>query len=138
MKESKAPVVSAITRAQAALEEALDTLDNLVSNAVKYSQPAKQVWVEVRNESSWAVCSVKDEGPGLSQEDQLKLFHRGERRTPKPTGGEASSGYGLAVAQELVEKMDGEIRCESTLGQGSWFSFRLPSYREDVPGTETA
>ncbi|MEO8325600.1 MAG: HAMP domain-containing sensor histidine kinase [Nitrospirota bacterium] len=110
-------------------------LDNLFSNAVKYSSPGKRIWVEVVPQQDWVVCRVRDEGPGLSQEDQAKLFQRGIRLTPRPTGGEPSTGYGLAVAKELIEKVGGEIWCESMLGQGSCFSFRLPQYQEVVHGT---
>jgi signal transduction histidine kinase len=110
-------------------------LDNLFSNAVKYSPPGKRIWVEVAAQQEWVVCRVRDEGPGLSQEDQAKLFQRGTTLTPKPTGGEPSTGYGLAVAKELIEKVGGEIWCESVLGQGSCFFFRLPQYQEPVPGS---
>ncbi|MBI3410230.1 MAG: HAMP domain-containing histidine kinase [Planctomycetes bacterium] len=109
-------------------------LDNLLSNAVKYSQPRKQIWVQVRGEKGWAVCSVRDEGPGLSQDDQAKLFQRGTRLTPKPTASESSTGYGLAVAKDLMEKLGGQIWCESVLGQGSCFSFRLPAFQEPAQG----
>lgn len=111
-------------------------LDNLVSNAVKYSQPEKQIDVTVRGEPGWAICGVRDEGPGLSPEDQAKLFQKGVRLTPTPTGGEPATGYGLAVAKELIERLGGAIWCESTLGQGSCFSFRLPAYQEPTPGSE--
>jgi signal transduction histidine kinase len=111
-------------------------LDNLLSNAVKYSQPGKQIWVHVRGEPGWTVCGVRDEGPGLSQEDQAKLFQKGVRLTPRPTGDEASAGYGLAVARELIEKMAGEIGCESVLGQKSCFFFRLPTYQEPTAGSK--
>jgi signal transduction histidine kinase len=107
-------------------------LDNLLSNAVKYSQPETQIGVQVRGEPGFAICSVQDEGPGLSLEDQAKLFQRGVRLTPIPTGGETSTGYGLAVARDLIEKLDGKIWCESVLGQGSCFSFRLPAYCFEV------
>jgi signal transduction histidine kinase len=108
-------------------------LDNLVSNAVKYSDPGKQITVQMRGETRWAVCAVRDEGPGLSAADQARLFQRGVRLTPKPTGGESSTGFGLAVAKELVDKMGGEIWCESVLGQGCCFSFRLPAHQEPKP-----
>jgi two-component system, sensor histidine kinase and response regulator len=112
-------------------------LDNLVSNAVKYSPPGKQVSVRVRGEADWAVCDVLDEGPGLSQEDQAKLFQRGVRLTPRPTGGEPSTGYGLAVARDLIGRLGGAIWCESAPGQGACFSFRLPAYREPpAPGSQ--
>ena len=103
-------------------------LDNLLSNAIKYSQPGKQIWIEVRGEKGWAVCGVRDEGPGLSEEDQAKLFGKGVRLTPRPSGGEGSTGYGLAVAKELVEKLGGNIWCETVLGEGCCFRFRLPAY----------
>ncbi|MCA9419870.1 MAG: HAMP domain-containing histidine kinase, partial [Nitrospira sp.] len=111
-------------------------LDNLFSNAVKYSSPGKRVWVQIVAQEDWIVCRVRDEGPGLSLEDQAKLFQRGVQLTPRPTGGEPSTGYGLAVAKELIEKVGGEIWCESVVGQGACFSFRLPQYRESVHGSE--
>ena len=111
-------------------------LDNLFSNAVKYSPPGKRIWVEVVAQQNGVVCSVRDEGPGLSQEDQGKLFQRGITLTPKPTGGEPSAGYGLAVAKQLIEKVGDRIWCESVLGQGACFSFRLPRFQEHVHGSE--
>jgi signal transduction histidine kinase len=108
-------------------------LDNLLSNAIKYSQPTKNVWVSIRSEKGGTVCSVRDEGPGLSQEDHAKLFQRGVRLAPRPTGDEYSRGYGLAVAKEMVEKLGGQIWCDSVLGQGSCFSFRLPPAPVPLP-----
>ena len=109
-------------------------LDNLLSNAVKYSESGKRIWVRLRDERGWVVCEVLDEGPGLSQKDQAKLFQKGVTLTPKPTAGEPTMGYGLAVAKELVDKLGGQIWCESTLGQGASFSVRLPAY-EGQTGT---
>jgi two-component system, sensor histidine kinase LadS len=109
-------------------------LDNLMSNAIKYSPPGKEVRVQVRGEEGWGVCEVRDEGPGLSPADQARLFQRGVRLTPLPTGGEPSTGYGLAVAKELVERLGGTIWCDSVLGQGCCFAFRLPAYQEPAPG----
>ncbi|HVN80380.1 MAG TPA: HAMP domain-containing sensor histidine kinase [Terriglobia bacterium] len=101
-------------------------LDNFMSNAVKYSPPNKKILVRVTVESQHVVCGVQDEGPGLSREDQARLFQKGARLGAVPTGGEPSTGYGLAVAKELVDKLGGEIWCESELGQGARFCFRLP------------
>jgi signal transduction histidine kinase len=111
-------------------------LDNLLSNAVKYSHPGQNVSVQVRGEKGWAVCGVRDDGPGLSKEDQARLFQKGMRLTPTPTGGEVSTGFGLAVAKELIDKLGGQIWCESVLGRGCCFWFRLPAYRESVPALE--
>jgi signal transduction histidine kinase len=113
-------------------------LDNLLSNVVKYSAPQKRIWVRVTEEPAHLVCTVQDEGPGLSVEDQARLFRRGVRLSAVPTGGEPSTGYGLAVAKELIDKLNGEIRCESRLGQGAAFSFRLPLYSEEQHGRAEA
>jgi signal transduction histidine kinase len=109
-------------------------LDNLLSNAVKFSSPQQRIWVRVTAEPAHLVCTVQDEGPGLSVEEQTRLFQRGVRLSPVPTGGEPSSGYGLAVAKELIEKLNGEIWCESRPEQGASFSFRLPMYTEEQHG----
>jgi signal transduction histidine kinase len=101
-------------------------LDNLLSNAIKYSPPGKRIWTQVRRDQDSVVCGVQDEGPGLSQEEQARLFQRGVRLSPVPTGGEPSTGYGLAVAKELSERLRGAIWCVSTPGQGACFLFRLP------------
>jgi two-component system sensor histidine kinase/response regulator len=106
-------------------------LDNLLSNAVKFSAPQKRVWVRVTAEPAHLVCTVQDEGPGLSVEEQSRLFQRGVRLNNAPTGGEPSTGYGLAVAKELIGKLDGELWCASQSGQGAAFSFRLPKCVEE-------
>jgi signal transduction histidine kinase len=108
--------------------------DNLLSNAIKYSKPGTQVWIGLRVEQESVLCEVRDEGPGLNQADQARLFQRGARLTPQPTAGEMSTGYGLAVAKELVEKLGGEIWCESVLGRGASFFVRLPVHRESEHG----
>lgn len=108
-------------------------LDNLISNAVKYSPPGKRVWVQVCNEPGHAVCTVKDEGPGLTIEDQGRLFQKGVRLSATPTGGESSSGFGLFIAKRLVERMGGSLWVETAPGQGCQFSFRLPASKEESP-----
>ncbi|HSB70970.1 MAG TPA: HAMP domain-containing sensor histidine kinase [Candidatus Methylomirabilis sp.] len=102
-------------------------LDNLLSNAVKYSPPGKCIRVIVTEGPDHLVCQVQDEGPGLSEEDQAQLYRRGVRLSPQPTGGEASSGFGLAIAKDLIEELGGKLSCESFLGQGTRFSFSLPT-----------
>ena len=102
-------------------------LDNLLSNAVKYSSPGASVRVAVTDQGGFLTCSVQDEGPGLSVADQEKLYRRGVRLSSVPTGGEASSGFGLAIAKELVDKLGGKLWCESQPGKGACFSFSLPT-----------
>jgi signal transduction histidine kinase len=112
-------------------------LDNLFSNAVKYSPRDKQVYVTVRAEPGGLVCGVRDEGPGLSAEDRSKLFQKGVRLGSIPTGGEVSTGYGLAVAKEFITLQGGEIWCESEPGRGATFSIRLPAYQAALHGTSS-
>lgn len=101
-------------------------LDNLLSNAVKYSPKGKRIWVRVRGERGGVVCSVQDEGPGLSREEQSRLFQPGVRLGPVPSAGEPSVGYGLALAKKFTETLGGEISCASTKGEGATFAFWLP------------
>jgi signal transduction histidine kinase len=82
--------------------------------------------VQVNAERGGVACRVRDEGPGLSAEEQTRLFLPGVRLGPVPSAGEASSGYGLAIAKRFVNQLGGEVRCESTQGQGATFSFWLP------------
>ena len=101
-------------------------LDNLLSNAVKYSPRDGRIWVDVRVARAGVVCSVRDEGPGLTSEEQTRLFLPGVRLGPIPSGGEPSSGYGLAIARRFADRLGGELTCVSSPGQGSTFSFWLP------------
>ena len=105
----------------------LQVLENLLSNAIKYSPRENRIWVKTYMEYGKAIVEVRDEGPGLSQEDQSKLFMRFARLTPEPTGGEHSSGLGLSIVKRLVESMGGEVWFRSTLGVGSTFgaTFKL-------------
>lgn len=101
-------------------------MDNLLSNAVKYSYHGKEIHVSVSREPETVRCSVQDSGPGLSTDDQVKLFQKGVTLSSVPTGNESSTGYGLAVAKELIDLLSGSIWCESQPGQGACFSFNLP------------
>lgn len=105
-------------------------LDNLLSNAVKYSPIGESINVKVGTRNGHAICSVQDEGPGIGPDDQVRIFQRGVRLGVSPTGGESSSGYGLAVAKELIEQLGGTIWVDSVEGQGACFSFRLPTFKE--------
>jgi signal transduction histidine kinase len=102
-------------------------LDNLLSNAIKFSQPGKRIDVTMWRQGTELICSVCDEGPGLSRKDLARVFQRGVVLGPKPTGGEPSSGYGLATARGLVKKLGGRIWCESVEGKGTCFMFSLPA-----------
>lgn len=108
-------------------------LDNLLSNAIKYSPPGKCIFVTVSAGTLEVVCSVRDEGPGISPKDQARLFQRGVRLSAKPTGGEPSTGYGLAVAKELIDNLGGKMWCASEPGHGASFSFSVPVHLPQDP-----
>lgn len=105
-------------------------LDNILSNAIKYSDYGKKIWLNVIEEDSFFIFSIKDEGPGISADEQAKLFQKGVPLSHTPTGGESSTGYGLAIAKELVNKLGGEIWCESEPDKGACFFFSLPIMEE--------
>lgn len=110
---------------------ALDqVLDNLVSNAVKFSPPGRRVFLSVRSASRHAECMVRDEGHGFSAEDKARMFRRYVRLSARPTGGEPSTGLGLSIVRKLVLGMKGELLCESTPGKGAAFTVRLPQASE--------
>jgi len=105
----------------------VQVLENLVSNAMKYSPPGKNIFVRLKRDAGPARCEVQDEGPGLSAEDQKKLFGKFARLSAKPTGGEHSTGLGLSIVKKMVEAMSGKVWCESELGRGAMFIVEFPA-----------
>ena len=105
----------------------VQVLENLVSNAVKYSPPGKEIFVRLKQHPQGARVEVQDQGPGLSAEDQKKLFGKFARLSAKPTGGEHSTGLGLSIVKKMVEAMSGRVWCESQLGQGATFIVEFPA-----------
>ncbi|MDP9097811.1 MAG: HAMP domain-containing histidine kinase [Verrucomicrobiota bacterium] len=103
-------------------------LDNLVSNAVKYSPFKTTVRVQSASENGEVMIAVRDEGPGLSDEDKTKLFGKFTRLSARPTGGESSTGLGLSIVKRLAEAMSGSVECRSVLGSGATFILRLPAW----------
>ncbi len=103
----------------------MQVLDNLVSNAVKYSPPGKNVWVRCWAQERTVRFEVRDEGPGLTEEDRKRLFQNFARLSAKPTAGEHSTGLGLAIVKRLVEQMNGRVWCESEPGKGAAFLVEL-------------
>jgi signal transduction histidine kinase len=100
-------------------------LDNLVSNAIKFSPIGKNVKLNIKNNGDKVLTEIVDEGPGLTEEDQEKLFMEYAILSAKPTGGESSTGLGLAIVKNYMEKMGGTIWCESKFGQGAAFTIEL-------------
>ena len=104
-------------------------LDNLISNAIKFSPPGKEIRLTVCAPGArYVECQIQDEGPGFSEEDRRRMFRRYSRLSARPTGGEPSTGLGLSIVRKLVLAMQGELACESMPGSGATFAFRLPRF----------
>jgi signal transduction histidine kinase len=108
-------------------------IENLISNAIKYTPVGSDVMVAVRHDRNGdeVEIDVRDTGPGLCEEDQQKLFENFSKLTPRPTGGEANSGLGPWITRRLATAMVGTVICESELGKGSSFRLRLPNFTAD-------
>ncbi len=104
-------------------------VDNLVYNAIKYSPLHSWISVATRETSRGVVFEVVDEGPGLSEEDQAKLFRKFQRLTPQPTAEEGANGLGLWIVDRLARNMGGSTFCRSELGRCSTFGVELSRWR---------
>jgi signal transduction histidine kinase len=108
-----------------------EAIDNLISNAIKYSPIGGAIAVDVTCDGDRAVVSVSDEGAGLSPEDLDRLFGRFQRLSAKPTGGESSTGLGLSIVKRIVDMHGGEVTADSPgPGRGATFTIILPATAE--------
>ena len=103
-----------------------EVLDNLVSNALKFSPPGSTITLRLEAGPEEVVASVEDQGPGLTEEDKARLFGRFARLSAQPTGGEKSTGLGLSIAKHMIEATGGRIWVDSRPGEGASFRIALP------------
>lgn len=101
-------------------------LDNLLSNALKFSPRDKTIRISITTDETHAFCSIADEGPGFSLEDQSKMFRRYGRLSARPTGEEPSTGLGLSIVKKMMDAMGGQLLHESLPGQGAKLTIALP------------
>ncbi|HRK59852.1 MAG TPA: HAMP domain-containing sensor histidine kinase [Candidatus Kapabacteria bacterium] len=101
-------------------------VDNLVSNALKYSHLGAEIIVTLQRSQDKCRFEVIDQGPGISPEEMKKLFKKFQKLSARPTGDEHSSGLGLASTKKFVELHNGTIWCESVIGRGSTFIVEIP------------
>jgi len=113
----------------------MQVLNNLLSNAQRYTPAGGQIVVSARQAGSAVQFRVQDTGPGLSEEDRTLVFerlHRGDKARHRSDGG---SGLGLSIARALVERHGGRMWAESAPGQGATFIFELPALTgQEHPG----
>ncbi|WP_240772814.1 hybrid sensor histidine kinase/response regulator [Phragmitibacter flavus] len=119
---SSEPVV-----AQADAEAVTRVLDNLVSNALKFTPSGGTLTLATANgPGRWVQFSVIDDGPGFTASDEEKMFRRYARLSARPTGGEPSTGLGLSIVKRLLEGMKGIISLNKSVERGSCFVIKLP------------
>jgi signal transduction histidine kinase len=101
-------------------------LDNLVSNAIKYSPNGGKVLVSLEQQGDELACSVSDSGMGMSDEDQAKVFTKFFRSSSVRESTIPGVGLGLSISKDIVEAHGGTILVQSQAGKGTTFTFRLP------------
>lgn len=102
-------------------------LDNLVSNALKFTPAGGVLWLSAVDEPGpWVQMVVRDDGPGFSVADEEKMFRRYARLSARPTGGEPSTGLGLSIVKRLIEGMRGMVSLNKEVERGSCFVIKLP------------
>jgi signal transduction histidine kinase len=101
-------------------------LQNLVSNAIKYSPPDSRVSIGAMQTARTGRVMVMDRGPGIREEDQARLFQRFAKGGNEPTQGETSTGLGLAMAKQQARAMGGNLWYDAREGGGSIFTLELP------------
>lgn len=104
-------------------------LDNLFSNAVKFSNRGKAITFSCRAGGGKVHFRVADHGQGIPLEEQSLLFKEFGKTSVRPTEGESSTGLGLAIAKEILQRHGGDIKVTSTPGQGSTFEFWIPEFQ---------
>jgi signal transduction histidine kinase len=104
-----------------------EAIDNVLSNAIKYSPIGGRIEVAIDASGQSAVIRISDEGPGLSPEDIARLFGRFQRLSARPTGGETSTGLGLSIVKRIVDLHGGAVEAETTGPSGTTFKIAIPS-----------
>ena len=101
-------------------------LRNLISNAIKYTNPEGEIIVTAKQMNNGLLVSVTDNGVGIGSGDILKLFRIDQNHSTVGTQNEKGTGLGLILCKEFVDKHGGKIWVESEVGKGSTFYFTIP------------
>ncbi|MDP3207732.1 MAG: zinc metallopeptidase [Rhodoglobus sp.] len=101
-------------------------LANLLDNAVKFSPPGSTITVETEWAASHCSVTVRDQGPGILDSDRIQLFKDFSRTSAKPTGGESSTGLGLAICYKIMQAHAGSIRADNRPEGGAAFRITFP------------
>ncbi len=115
-------------------ERMAQVVDNLIGNAIKFSPKHSEIKVSLSEKSDQMAIEVRDSGPGISEEDQQKLFSNFQQLSAKATAGEKGTGLGLAICQKIVDVHQGEIIVDSQMGKGTAFIVMIPMLATQAEG----
>jgi signal transduction histidine kinase len=101
-------------------------IDNLMSNAIKFSPPRRSVFVSLYEGQENFEISIRDEGVGFTDDDKEKIFRKFQKLSAQPTGGESSTGLGLSIVKALTDRLKGTVDLQSEVNKGSKFTVNLP------------
>ncbi len=104
-----------------------EAFENLVSNAIKFSEYNSTIEIEIAKRNGIVQFSIKDSGPGFTEDDREKLFKKFQPLSAKPTGGEISTGLGLAIVKEIVDAHNGTITIHHGTHKGCVITIELPA-----------
>lgn len=111
-------------------EKINQVLINLIGNAHKFTQENGQISIKARHDNEIVTISVQDNGPGIAKEDQECIFDKFTQIDRKDGPGAKGTGLGLAISKNIIEMHDGILTVDSIPGEGSTFSFTLPTFNE--------
>ena len=106
-----------------------EAVDNLINNAIKFSPMGTEVSISLEyraGDPDRVVLQVRDQGPGLTEEDKTKVFGAYQRLLAQPTGNETSTGLGLSIVKQMVELHGGSVWVDSQPGSGATFGIEIP------------
>jgi len=101
-------------------------VDNLISNAFKFTPAGKKVTIILERNENWVIFKVEDEGPGIGDELKDRLFHQYNRQTDMHLQSLPPMGLGLAIVHKYTLAMQGIVTCEDCPGGGTCFTVKLP------------
>lgn len=125
-------VASVSAKLWADSDRIIQTLTNLLSNAIKFSPPGSTVYLTAEIQAQQLLFQVKDRGRGIPEDKLETIFERFQQVDASDSRDREGTGLGLAICRSIVQQHNGQIWVESTLGEGSIFSFTLPIPQEQI------
>ncbi|MEP0987601.1 HAMP domain-containing sensor histidine kinase [Ekhidna sp.] len=126
-KDIKITVIGPVAMVNTDRTYLLLILENLISNALKFSPPSTKVEISIAVDDHKVRIKVMDEGPGIKPEEEDQLFEKFSKLSARPTGQESSSGLGLSLVKRYSEEIGGKVWYDRDASKGATFVLELPS-----------